>query len=64
MLFLADNDKVVLRYRLTFTARASGESVEMTMAEVYTVRDGLILELDVFYKNPSAVKLYSRGSGS
>ena len=56
MLFLADNDKVVLHYRLTFTARASGESVEMTMAEVYTVRDGLILELDVFYKNPSAVE--------
>jgi uncharacterized protein len=56
MLFLADNDKVVLHYRLTFTARASGESVEMSMAEVFTVRDGLIVELDVFYKNPSAVE--------
>jgi uncharacterized protein len=27
----------------------------MSMAEVFTVRDGLIVELDVFYKNPSAV---------
>jgi uncharacterized protein len=56
MQFLADGDKVVLHYRLTFTARASGESVEMSMAEVYTVRDGLIVALDVFYKNPSAVQ--------
>jgi hypothetical protein len=28
----------------------------MSMAEVFTVRDGLIVELDVFYKNPSAVE--------
>ena len=53
--FLADGEKVVLYYRLAFTARASSESVEMSMAEVFTVRDGLIVELDVFYKNPSAV---------
>jgi ketosteroid isomerase-like protein len=56
MQFLADGDKVVLHYRLTFTARASGESVEMSMAEVFTVQEGLIMELDVFYKNPSAVE--------
>jgi ketosteroid isomerase-like protein len=53
---LADGDKVMLHSRLTFTARASGESVEMGVAEVYTVRDGLIVELDVYYKNPSAVE--------
>lgn len=53
--FVADGEKVVLHYCLTFTARASGDSAEMSMAEVYTVRDGLIVELDVFYKNPSAV---------
>jgi uncharacterized protein len=56
MQFLADADKVVLHYRLRFTARASGENVEMSMAEVFTVRDGLIVELDVFYKKPSAVE--------
>jgi uncharacterized protein len=55
MQFLADGDKVVLYYRLTFAARASGKSVEMPVAEVLSVRDGLIVELDVFYKNPSAV---------
>jgi uncharacterized protein len=56
MQYLVDDEKVVLYYRLTFTARASGESVEMGVAEVLSVRDGLIVELDVFYKNPSAVK--------
>ena len=55
MQYLADDDKVVLYYRLTFTARASGESVEMSMAEVFTVHDGLIVDLDVFYKDPLAV---------
>ena len=55
MQYLADGGKVVLYYRLTFTARVSGESVEMAVAEVLSVRDGLIVELDVFYKNPSAV---------
>jgi ketosteroid isomerase-like protein len=40
---------------LTFTARASGKGVEMALVEVYTVRDGLIVELDVYYKDPSAV---------
>jgi uncharacterized protein len=51
---LAD-DTVAMRYRLAFTARASGNSIEMSVVEVYTVREGLIVELDVYYKNPSAV---------
>jgi ketosteroid isomerase-like protein len=56
MHFIADGDTVVLHYRLTFTGRASGNSAEMSMSEVFTIRDGLIAELDVFYKNPSAVR--------
>jgi ketosteroid isomerase-like protein len=56
MQFIADGDKVVLHYRLTFTGRVSRRSAEMSMSEVFTVRDGLIVELDVFYKNPSAVR--------
>ncbi|ORA20611.1 hypothetical protein BST14_01070 [Mycobacterium arosiense ATCC BAA-1401 = DSM 45069] len=57
MQYLVDDDQeiVVLYYLLTFTAHASGESVEMKVAEVVSVRDGLIVELDVFYKNPSAL---------
>ena len=55
MQYLVDGDTVVLYYRLTFTALATGKSVEMGVAEVLSVRDGLIAELDVYYKNPSAV---------
>ncbi|OBA82340.1 hypothetical protein A9W99_11405 [Mycobacterium sp. 1164966.3] len=52
---LLSGDVVAIRGRLKFTARASGESVEMSLVEIYTVRDGLIAELDVYYKDPSAV---------
>jgi uncharacterized protein len=52
--FLAD-DTVAMRGRMKFIARASGESVEVGLVEFYTVRDGLIAELDVYYKDPSAV---------
>ena len=51
---LGDN-VVAARFRLTFISRASGESVEMGLVEIYTVRDGQIAELDVYYKDPAAV---------
>lgn len=50
-----DDDTVVSRVKLRFTARASGRSVEMTLVELYRVSRGLIVELDVYYKDPSAV---------
>lgn len=53
--YLVADDTVAVRSRLKFTGRASGESVEMSLVEVYRVRDGLIVELDVYYKDPSAV---------
>jgi uncharacterized protein len=49
------DDAVAARFRLTFTSRASGKSVEMGLVEIYTVRDGRIAELDVYYKDPAAV---------
>lgn len=49
------DDTVVSRFRLKFTARASGKSVEMGLVEIYRVRDGMIVALDVYYKDPSAV---------
>jgi uncharacterized protein len=49
------DDTVAARFRLTFTSRASGKSVEMGLVEIYTVRDGRIAELDVYYKDPAAV---------
>jgi ketosteroid isomerase-like protein len=49
------DDVVAARFRLRFISRASGESVEMGLVEIYTVRDGRIAELDVYYKDPAAV---------
>jgi ketosteroid isomerase-like protein len=51
---LGDN-VVAARFRLTFMSRATGKSVEMGLVEIYTVRDGQIAELDVYYKDPAAV---------
>ena len=48
-------DAVAASFRLTFTARSSGKHVEMDLVEIYTLRDGLIVKLDVYYKDPSAV---------
>jgi uncharacterized protein len=60
--YFADKDNVVLYYRLTLTSRTSGESIEMRVAEVLSLRDGLIVELDVFYKDPGALATSLRPS--
>ncbi len=54
-------DTVVTRFRLRFTARSSGKYVEMDLVEIYTLRDGLIIKLDVYYKDPSAVAVLIAG---
>jgi ketosteroid isomerase-like protein len=48
-------DAVAASFRLTFIARSSGQHVEMDLVEIYTISDGLIVKLDVYYKDPSAV---------
>jgi uncharacterized protein len=50
-----DEQTVVSRFRLRFVARASGKHAEMDLVEIYQVSDGLIADLDVYYKDPSAV---------
>jgi uncharacterized protein len=46
---------VALRFSLTFTSRATGKSVEMNLVEIYTLANDTIIDLDVYYKDPSAV---------
>ena len=48
-------DPVVIRLVGRFTSRATGETVEMSVVELYYVRDGKIAELDVYYKDPGAI---------
>jgi uncharacterized protein len=50
-----DEQTVVSRFRLRFVARASGKHAEMDLVEIYQVSDGLIADLDVYNKDPSAV---------
>lgn len=49
-----NDDTVVSRFALTFTAR-TGRRVTMNLVEIYRVRADKIVELDVYYKDPSAV---------
>lgn len=53
--YLLADDTVAMRSRMKFTLRGSSKSVEVGLVEIFTVRDGLIVELDVYYKDPSAV---------
>jgi uncharacterized protein len=46
---------VGLHCRVALRSRASGKSIETGVTEVFSVRDGLIVDIDVYYKNPSAV---------
>lgn len=52
---LIGDNAAAARFQLTFTSRASGRGVQMKLVEIYTVRDGQIAELDVYYKDPAAV---------
>ncbi|HVE26788.1 MAG TPA: nuclear transport factor 2 family protein [Sporichthya sp.] len=52
----AGEGKVAVRIDATFTARASGRSTSFPIAELYTLSGGQIVDIDVFYKEPGAVR--------
>ncbi|WP_354698531.1 hypothetical protein DSM112329_04213 [Paraconexibacter sp. AEG42_29] len=45
-------DTMIAIFNAKFTSRASGASVEMPVCEVYGFTDGLISNVNVFYKDP------------
>jgi uncharacterized protein len=53
--WLAVGDIMTARTTVRFTSIASGEAAETRVVEISTVRDGHIVELDVYYKDPRAV---------
>ena len=53
--FIDGGDRVVARLDLVWTARATGKSFEVPIVDVYQFRDGLISDLDVYYKDSKAV---------
>lgn len=48
-------DVVLLRMNPTFTSRATGRSATVPTVEVYTVQDGRIVDVDVYYKDTAAL---------
>ena len=53
--YLSTGQMVAMRGRMTFTSRTSGRSVEIGLVELFEVRHGLIVDLDIYYKDPTAV---------
>jgi ketosteroid isomerase-like protein len=47
---------VVVRMDAKFTAKASGRVTEFPIAEIYTLSGGQIVDIDVFYKTPGAIR--------
>ena len=53
--FLDAGDRVVVHATGRFTSVASGQSAIMDVAELFTVRNGQIIDMDIYYKDPAAV---------
>lgn len=47
---------VVGRLRATFRSQATGASVALSIVELYTIRDGRIVDVDVYYKDTLALR--------
>lgn len=50
-----DAERIVVKMDARFTSRISGNSVDFPVVEIYTIRDGTIRGIDIYYKNPGAV---------
>jgi ketosteroid isomerase-like protein len=46
---------VVVKLLMEFKSRASGRTVAMPSVELYTVSDGLVSKIDVYYKDSKAI---------
>jgi ketosteroid isomerase-like protein len=48
-------DRIVYHVLMRFTSTISGRSVDMKVIEIYTIADGLITDVDIFYKDPRQI---------
>jgi ketosteroid isomerase-like protein len=53
--FVSAEDAVIIPMTCRFTSRTSRRSVDTKVIEVFSVRDGKIVDIDIFYKDPSAI---------
>jgi ketosteroid isomerase-like protein len=59
----AGEDRVIVLVKFDVEARATGRPLTLRLAEIYTVRDGKIADLDVYYRDTAAI-LEATGAAS
>ncbi len=61
-LMAVGDGRVVVRMDATFLSRRSGRTAEFPVAEIYTLSAGQIVDIDVFYKEPGAIRALHDGA--
>jgi ketosteroid isomerase-like protein len=61
MQFLDAGDLVVVKATGRYTSHATGKSAVTPIVELFTVRDGKLIDMDIYYKDPEAVFALSEG---
>jgi ketosteroid isomerase-like protein len=56
LLLEVGDGRVVVRMVAVFAARQSGRTTSFPIAEIYTISGGQIVDIDVFYKEPGAIR--------
>jgi uncharacterized protein len=58
-------DRVIGRMHTTLVSRHSGEQLPMIIVEIHTIRDDMLADVDIYYKDTKAViDLYNSGRQS
>jgi hypothetical protein len=53
--YVSDPDTVILQVEVDAIAAATGNTLRLRLAEIFTIRDGKIAELDVYYWDTAAM---------
>ena len=49
------DDRAVMTAQITMTSRATGRTIDFPVTELYQARDGQIIDMDIYYKDTSAL---------
>jgi ketosteroid isomerase-like protein len=47
--------RAVMNAQVTFTSKATGRTLDMSIVEIYQARDGQLIDMDIYYKDTAAV---------
>lgn len=48
-------EQTIVRMGMRATNRTSGKAIDTQIAEIYTVRHGKVVDVDVYYRDPTAI---------